>query len=163
MKRLDLDFESDLKFKQELEKLINQEYEKGFIYHSHVLPDQNRHCGCHSIYFTSRYNKTFGEALELMKEGYKVARKGWAGKGWAGKDMWIALLNMTEHESHKSVSLDDGSKDSYMFKVNPYITMKTVDNKLQHGWVPSQQDMLSEDWSVTGLILKQTKFIDNLE
>lgn len=28
----------------------------------------------------------------------------------------------------------------------PYICMKTADNKIVNGWVPSQADSLAEDW-----------------
>lgn len=69
---------------------------------------------------------SFGWALDRLKSGLKVARKGWNGKG-----MWLSLQVPDEH-----------SKMSL-----PYIYMKTADNH-QVPWLASQTDMLAEDWEV---------------
>ena len=69
---------------------------------------------------------TFGLAIEAMKKGHKVARK-----GWNGKQMWLKLQVP-----------DAGSKMSL-----PYIYMKTADNHLVP-WLASQTDMLAEDWHI---------------
>lgn len=66
----------------------------------------------------------FGIALRMIKEGYKVTRKGWNGKG-----MYIKLQKPT-----------DQSKMTL-----PYIFMKTTDNHLVP-WLASQTDLLAEDW-----------------
>ena len=67
----------------------------------------------------------FGEALALLKAGFKVSRKGWNGKG-----MWIQLCVPCQEETSTLC----------------YITMKTAGN--QHvPWLASQTDILSEDWS----------------
>ena len=68
----------------------------------------------------------FGKAIEALKEGARVERKGWNGKG-----MYIQLQVP-----------DSGSKMSL-----PYIYMKTADNQLVP-WLASQTDVLSEDWQV---------------
>ena len=77
---------------------------------------------------------TFGHALEALKSGNRVARKGWNGKG-----MWLMLC------------VPDGD---YTLEVTgeiygrlPYIYMKTADNKLVP-WLASQTDVLCEDWCV---------------
>lgn len=70
----------------------------------------------------------FGEAIRLLKQGKKVARK-----GWNGKDMWICLI---PHSNN-------------MWKGYPMqdcIGMKNVYNQMQPGWIASQADMLAEDW-----------------
>jgi hypothetical protein len=67
---------------------------------------------------------TFGQAIELLKQGVKVAREGWNGKG-----MWLALQRP-----------DSGSKMSL-----PYIYMSTATDDLVP-WLASQTDMLAEDW-----------------
>lgn len=69
---------------------------------------------------------SFGAAIQELKAGSKVARKGWNGKG-----MWLALQVP-----------DEFSKMSL-----PYIYMSTVDGKLVP-WLASQTDMLAEDWEV---------------
>ena len=66
----------------------------------------------------------FGKAIELSKEGKKIARK-----GWNGKRMWLKLQVP-----------DKGSKMSL-----PYIYMKTADDHLVP-WFASQADILAEDW-----------------
>lgn len=84
-------------------------------------------------------NLTFSEALDLLKLGSRIARRGWNGKG--------AFLYLV-----------DGSK----FKVNrppllgiyPEGTMveyqSHIDMKVAQGgsvpWVASQTDLLAEDW-----------------
>jgi hypothetical protein len=70
--------------------------------------------------------KTFGEALEALKQGFAVARR-----GWNGKDMWISLQRP-----------DVNSKMDL-----PYIYMSTADGKIVP-WLASQTDMLAEDWMV---------------
>jgi hypothetical protein len=67
---------------------------------------------------------TFGEAIEKMRLGYKVARIGWNGKG-----MWLALQRPDEHSKMRQ----------------PYIYMKPTDGKLVP-WLASQSDMLANDW-----------------
>lgn len=69
---------------------------------------------------------TFGEALELLKEGKRVCRKGWNGKG-----MYLGLCQ------------GGGWRDG--FRTVDFIYMKTADNQITP-WYASQQDMLSYDW-----------------
>lgn len=69
---------------------------------------------------------TFGQAIEAMREGNNVARK-----GWNGKDMWIAIQ----------------FPESYSKMTLPYIYMKTADQNLVP-WLASQTDMLSFDWEI---------------
>ncbi|MFT3708051.1 MAG: DUF2829 domain-containing protein [Archangium sp.] len=66
----------------------------------------------------------FGQALEALKQGQKVARRGWNGKG-----MWLALQ---VPDQHSRMSL-------------PYIYMKSADDKLVP-WLASQTDVLADDW-----------------
>lgn len=77
---------------------------------------------------------TFGEALEELKYGKRVARAGWNGKG-----MWLVLIN-PGNAMHTSAA---GA-----FDMQPCIGMKTADNVMQPGWLASQADMLAEDWEI---------------
>lgn len=72
----------------------------------------------------------FGKAIEALKKGKKVARKGWNGKG-----MWLRLI------IPEKCDIDIGLENL------PYIEMKTADNKLVP-WLASQTDMLAEDWAI---------------
>lgn len=75
----------------------------------------------------------FGQAIELLKEGKRVAREGWNGKG-----IYIKLQRP-----------DANSK-----MTQPYIYIVTTglvtDNKAAPKgivpWLASQTDMLAEDW-----------------
>jgi len=85
--------------------------------------------------YRSTKGMSFGLAIEAMKRGYKVARKGWKGKG--------IFVEVQEP--------DENSKMSH-----PYIYIDTTglvtDNK--HApknrvpWLASQTDMLSDDWEM---------------
>ena len=66
----------------------------------------------------------FGLAIEAMKDGQKVSRKGWNGRG-----MWIAI-QMPDKLSKMQL---------------PYIYMSTAQRELVP-WLASQSDMLAEDW-----------------
>lgn len=68
----------------------------------------------------------FGEAIEAMKEGRKVSRKGWNGRG-----MWLAI------------QIPDTMSKMQL----PYIYMSTAQEELVP-WLASQSDMLSEDWHI---------------
>lgn len=79
---------------------------------------------------------TFGDAIEALKAGRRVARKGWNGKG-----MWLVLIragNAMHITRHGSFDMQD------------CIGMKTATNVMQPGWLASQADMLAEDWEVVG-------------
>ncbi len=79
----------------------------------------------------------FGQALEALKSGKKVARS-----GWNGKDMWLLLVREDEW-SHEERS--EWSHFNPATKLAPWIGMKTADNKFVP-WPASQTDMLAEDW-----------------
>lgn len=69
---------------------------------------------------------TFSEALKHVKNGKKLTRKEWNGDG-----MFITM-QMPTPDSKMTV---------------PYIYMKTVDDNFVP-WVPSQTDLMSEDWKI---------------
>ena len=77
----------------------------------------------------------FGQALEQLKQGAKVAREGWNGKG-----MWLGLVDTGYYDVGCSVV---GEIDSLL----PWIGMKTADNKFVP-WLASQTDVLAEDWQI---------------
>lgn len=65
----------------------------------------------------------FGEALEALKQGYRVLRPGWNGHG-----MWLRLEPA------------DGEWQAF-------IAMRTVQGSFVP-WLASQTDLLAEDWEV---------------
>ena len=89
---------------------------------------------------------TFGEAIEALKQGKKVAREGWNGKG-----MFLWLKPATTIKSDwckdpilKSIVDANGGETEALGT----ICMKTADGKVLTGWLASQTDMLLEDWII---------------
>ncbi|WP_103110713.1 DUF2829 domain-containing protein [Brevibacillus reuszeri] len=77
----------------------------------------------------------FGQAIEELKMGKKVARAGWNGKG-----MWLTYVLAWSYNPSGSVA-------SLGLEKLPWIGMKTADDKFVP-WLASQTDMLAEDWEV---------------
>lgn len=89
-------------------------------------------------------NLTFGLAIEALKKGFKVARKGWNGKGMfvvyqKGYPQGIPCNIQTA----KAWGLHEGD----LFKCEPYLQIKMV-NGSHSMWVPSINDVLAEDWEI---------------
>ena len=79
----------------------------------------------------------FGQAIESLKQGKKVARQGWNGKG--------IFIELQVPDAHSKMT-------------HPYIFIDTTglqtDNqkapKNRVPWLASQTDMLAEDWTEIG-------------
>ncbi len=84
---------------------------------------------------------TFGEALELLKKGYRVARKGWNGKG-----MWLILTPGRIVENLEPNSFYDKCGFEAPVTIAGHIDMKASDGTMVVGWLASQTDMLANDW-----------------
>lgn len=83
-------------------------------------------------------NLTFGIAIEMIKRGFKVARK-----GWNGKKQYIQLATAI---SYKSMDGDvvNCEHESIGNKAIAFVGTSGV----QMGWIASQADMLAEDWVI---------------
>lgn len=89
---------------------------------------------------------TFGMAIEAMKRGKKVCRKGWNGKGMY---LWLLPADNVKAEWCKEGHLKAlAEQNGGEFECLASIRMKTADNKVLTGWLASQTDMLSEDWMI---------------
>ena len=93
----------------------------------------------------------FGEAIEALKSQFKLSRK-----GWNGTNMFIVLmpeLNLPPYNTegtNRKVN-DRTAKwigEDKPLNCQPYIAMYTADELWQPGWLPSQQDLLAEDWVI---------------
>ena len=79
----------------------------------------------------------FGNAVELLKMGKKVDRKGWNGKG-----MFLYYVPGNSYPATTEIAKKEfGDKVPYC----PYIAMKTVQGNVVP-WLASQSDILAEDW-----------------
>lgn len=83
----------------------------------------------------------FGQAIEALKNGKKVARKGWNGKG-----MFVYYVPAGNFKSYTEIgkSIADGDD---LVHYNPYFAIKNV-NSTVSTWIPSINDCLAEDWYV---------------
>lgn len=89
----------------------------------------------------------FGEALENLKQGKKVTRKGWNGKG-----MYLYLTKGSEVPFSKLKEETQKALITYpntVVTINGHIDMKSADGSIVVGWLASQTDMLAEDWEIT--------------
>ncbi len=74
----------------------------------------------------------FGQAVESLKDGNRITRK-----GWNGKDMWLVLIRGgAQHKSTAGV-----------FDVQDCIGMKTVLNTMQPGWTSRRALSGSAGWA----------------
>lgn len=91
---------------------------------------------------------TFGQAVESLKSGRKVARKGWNGKGMF---LWLKPFAMVKSEWCKDPMLKDiADRNGGEIEALGTICMKTADNKILTGWLASHTDILSCDWVLVG-------------
>lgn len=96
-----------------------------------------------------RIDMTFGEAIEALKKGYRVSRKGWNGKG-----MFLFLHDGMECKSVEGPenvyiqTINELNEKNGSVKFVPVICMKAANDEVVVGWLASQTDMLSNDWTI---------------
>jgi len=118
----------------------------------------------HIIYVTSAHNGgganklkniimnlvNFGQAIEALKEGKRVARQGWNGKGMFIFQQVPSEIN--EEIVPKMQSLPQTVKDEFVkrggnIRYKNQLAMVYPDNTI-YGWVASPSDVLEEDWCI---------------
>ncbi|MDD6104206.1 MAG: DUF2829 domain-containing protein [Bacteroidales bacterium] len=90
-------------------------------------------------------NLNFGQAIEALKNGKKVARKGWNGKGMY---LWLLPPSEVKKEWVKDPMLLEAFGDRDVLPCLGSIRMLTATKEVLTGWLASQTDMLSEDWVI---------------
>lgn len=86
----------------------------------------------------------FSEALLFMKEGQRIARK-----GWNGKDMFIFINPGSDVKVSEGRPLNAAFAVGTPVKMSQYIMMKTADEEITCvPWLASQSDLLAEDWVI---------------
>lgn len=92
----------------------------------------------------------FGGAIKALKEGHKVARKGWNGKG-----MFLWLKPASEIKAEwcrdsmlKNLAEQNGGSIEALGTICMYTHDNSGRNAILTGWLASQSDMLSEDWEI---------------
>ena len=98
--------------------------------------------------FEKAYKKTdgmtFGLAIEAMKKGCRIARKGWNGKG-----MFVVYQKGYPEgiPCNKQTAEAYGYNEGDLFKCRPYMQMRCADGTHQM-WLASQSDILENDWYI---------------
>lgn len=88
----------------------------------------------------------FGEAIEALKQGKKVTRKGWNGKNmflWL-KPAGIIKAEWCQDPMLKAIAEENGGSIPALGT----ICMLTAKKEILSGWLASQTDMLSNDWTL---------------
>jgi len=86
-------------------------------------------------------NENFSTALEHLKEGRRMARRGWNGKG-----MFVFLVNGSEFEVNREPLLSILGEGTPV-KYRPHIDICTPDGSIGV-WQPSMGDVMADDWMI---------------
>ena len=95
-------------------------------------------------------NLTFGQAIQALKWGRKVARAGWNGKGMY---LWLKPAATIKKEWCRDPMLiecieKNGGDILALGTISMYTHDSTGRNSILTGWLASQSDMLCEDWYI---------------
>ncbi len=128
----------------EIEVISNSNVEDKMAYIDRTYDDDLVHANSVKIHIEDySFERTddpmdFGSAIMNMKEGHKVARKGWNGKG--------QYIQLATDISYKSMTGDavQCKHDAIGSKAIAFVGTSGV----QIGWLATQSDMLAEDWLI---------------
>lgn len=81
---------------------------------------------------------TFGEAIELAKDGARIQRT-----GWNGKKQYVELATCISYKDADGMIVNC-AHDAIGNKAFAFVGTSGV----QIGWLASQADMLADDWQV---------------
>lgn len=93
--------------------------------------------------FTPAENISFSYALDALKRGGRIARKGWNGKG-----MYVFLADNVEFSTEADISEFENSEDGVY--TSEMMVLRTAQGTFQPGWLATQSDILADDWYVLG-------------
>lgn len=129
----------------ETEIISNPSVAEKIAYIDKTYDDDLVHANCKDIYIEDAYiypkgdgPYDFGTIIGFLKEGEKVARK-----GWNGKSQYIQLATGISYKSATG-EIINCEHDSIGNKAIAFVGTSGV----QMGWLASQADMLAEDWVV---------------
>jgi hypothetical protein len=86
---------------------------------------------------------TFGQAIYQAEQGRRIYRK-----GWNGKNMFVAYMPAITIDEQNVNGRTKHFVPTVYLHVKAYFALRTADGGWQPGWVPSQEDMLWNDWEV---------------
>lgn len=83
----------------------------------------------------------FGQALNWLKSGKKLSRKGWNGVG-----MYAYYIPANSYPASTQIAKQEFGENS-LVPYRAYLALKTAQNDIAV-WNPSTSDFLAEDWFV---------------
>lgn len=133
----------------ETEVIINPKPDEKVAYIDKTYNDDLVHGNCEQI-FIENYEfglddggefMNFGDALEILKMGGRVARKGWNGKG-----QYIELASNISYQDQRGEVVNCNHE-----AIGNQAVAFVGTSGVQMGWLASQADMLAEDWVSLGV------------
>lgn len=87
---------------------------------------------------------TFGAAIEAMKKGNRISRR-----GWNGPNQFVVYQKGYPDgiPCNKQTAEAFGYNEGDLFKCRPYMQLRCSDGTHQM-WAPSTSDVLAEDWYI---------------
>lgn len=82
----------------------------------------------------------FGQAIEEVKNGSKIARRGWNGKG-----MFVYYVPAASYPPSTDIMKEYFGGENVPYRA--YLALKTAQNDVAT-WSPSTSDALAEDWEI---------------
>lgn len=129
----------------EIEIIQNPNISAKAAYIENAYDDELHLKSCPDIYIADyeihedyRKGVSFSDALVMLKQGMKVARK-----GWNGKKRYIELATNVSYVNANNEVINVDHKDMG----NRAIAFVGTSG-VQLGWLASQADMLSDDWEI---------------
>lgn len=128
----------------ETETITNPSVAEKIVYVDKTYDDDLVHANCKDIYIEDAFfllkdgTYDFGSAIGFLKEGMKVARK-----GWNGKSQYIQLATGISYKTATG-EIVNCEHDAIGNKAIAFVGTSGV----QMGWLASQADMLAEDWVI---------------
>lgn len=94
-------------------------------------------------------NFSFSVALDFLKNGEKITRK-----GWNGADQWLSIScpdtkDIPAESFWSPHNAEYARKNGGSAKVAPCITLKNAQGMIIMGWIPSAGDLFADDWMIS--------------
>lgn len=91
---------------------------------------------------------SFSKALELLKQGDKITRK-----GWNGANQWLSIScpdtkDVVADNFWSPHNAEFARQNGGSAKVAPCITLKNAQGMIIMGWIPSAGDLFADDWMI---------------
>ena len=91
---------------------------------------------------------TFGDAIEVLKQGKKVTRNAWNTDTYLWLKQATLITNAYDPYLKELISTSDNGIVCGLPTITMAIKNENNKNSVVTGWSPSQLDMFAEDWKI---------------